>query len=89
MKTISAERLADPQFYFETAMELGVKIARHYHPQARDPLSELSVPEILAVAHLACEDLEQWVRDYAPGSHLLTVRQWHVVESPELAAYGE
>jgi predicted GTPase len=79
VKTIPPERFTEARFYFDTALDMGLKIARHYHPQAKDPISELSVPEILAVAHLACEDMEQWTRDYVPGSHLLTVQQWRTL----------
>lgn len=76
VESLNPERLAEPRFYLDIAVELGKSIARHYHPRSRDPVSSLTIPEILAVAHLACEDMERWVRDYVPGSHLLTVDQW-------------
>ena len=79
VKTLQPERLSEPRFYLDTAMELGRTIARHYHPQSQDPVSSLTIPEILAVTHLACEDMERWVRDYVPGSHLLTVSQWRTL----------
>jgi predicted GTPase len=84
IKTIPPERLTDPHFYLDSAMDLSLKIARHYHPQADDPLTSLTVPEILASAHLAIEDLEEWVDDSVPGSHLLTVKQWRgLAKAPE------
>src|SRR5690606_137618 len=55
---------------------MGMDIARHYHPRAIDPLTSLTVPEILAAANLALRDLQRWTDEYLPGSHLLTVRQW-------------
>jgi predicted GTPase len=79
VRDISPERLTDPQLYYETAMELGLQIARHYHPQAQDPVGALTVPEILAVTHLACEDLEKWIQDYVPASHMLSVDQWRML----------
>ena len=79
VRMISPERLTEFQFYVQTATELGLKIARHYHPRAQDPVSSLTIPEILAVAHLACEDMEKWVHDYVPGSHLLSVSNWRTL----------
>jgi predicted GTPase len=79
LKTISQQRLTEPQFYLDTAIDLSLQIARHYRPDAKDPISSLTVPEILAAVHLALADMEKWVRDYVPGSHLLTVRQWRLL----------
>jgi predicted GTPase len=79
VKAVPQERLTDPRFYLDIAIDLTARIARHYHPGARQPLDSLTVPEILAVAHLAFEDLEEWVRDYVPASHLLTVQQWRLL----------
>jgi predicted GTPase len=76
MTDLSAEQLTDPRFYLDSAMQLSIKIAQHYEPRAADPIASLTLPEILAAAHLAVEDLEDWVRETVPASHLLTVRQW-------------
>jgi predicted GTPase len=73
---VDPQQLADPQFYLQTAMELSLEIARQYHPQTEDPVESLTIPEILAAARLALEDVEKWTRQYVPASHLLTVRQW-------------
>jgi predicted GTPase len=73
---LNTEQLTDPRFYLDSAIELAVKIARHYEPRAVDPIGSLRVPEVLAAAHLAIEDLEDWVRETVPASHLLTIRQW-------------
>jgi len=79
IKDISPEQLSDPHFYLETARQLALDIARHYHPRAKDPLGSLTVLEILAVTRLAAEELETWVERYLPGSHLLTVDQWRTI----------
>jgi len=79
VEQVSPERLTDPQFYFQTARELSHEIARHYHPGAGDPVSSLTVPEILTAAELALQDVSQWMRQYVPGSHLLTVAQWRML----------
>lgn len=76
MTDLNAEQLTDPRFYLDSAMQLSLKIAQHYEPRAADPVAALTLPEVLAAAHLAIEDLEDWVRETVPASHLLTIRQW-------------
>ena len=44
--------------------------------KAKDPISSLTVPELLAAAELVLEDLVQLIEEYVPGGHLLTVKQW-------------
>lgn len=66
-------QLIDPQFYFQSALDLSLDVAKHYHPKTSDPVGSLTIPEILAAGHLAFEDLELWFRDYVPGSQLITV----------------
>ncbi|MCA9155510.1 MAG: 50S ribosome-binding GTPase [Planctomycetales bacterium] len=81
VKEIAADRLIEPRFYLEAANQLALKIARHYHPKTSDPYSSLTLPEVLAAAHLALEELERWVERYVPGSHLLTIRQWRTLSN--------
>lgn len=76
---IPAEKLTDPQFYAQAAQDLALKIARHYHPAAADPLGALSVVEILAAVRLISEDMEDWFLKYVPASHLITVSQWRLL----------
>ena len=76
---IPADRLLDPHFYLQTAMDLGLRVAKQYHPKAKDPLSSRTVLEILSVAQLAIEDSHRWIADYVPGSHLLTIDQWRLL----------
>lgn len=79
VKELAPEQLTDPTYYFETALSLSDEIARHYHPKAQDPLSSLTLLEILAAAELAAEDLQNWVQNYVPGSHLLTINNWKLL----------
>ncbi|HUG93400.1 MAG TPA: GTPase [Planctomycetaceae bacterium] len=72
-------RLSELEFYFDTARGLAMDVARVYHPQAADPVSSLTLPEILAAAELAFEDLAGMVERFVPGSHLLTVRHWRLL----------
>lgn len=79
VKQHSAEQLAEPQFYLQTAEQLALEIARVYHPGAQHAVSRVTVPEILAVLHLASEDLEGWVERYVPASHLVTIDNWQTL----------
>lgn len=74
--TLSAEKLVSLDFYLTTAREMAEKLAGFYHPGATDPVSSLTVPEILSVIELAAHDLHELVDRYVPGGHLLTVRDW-------------
>ena len=76
---VDSARLLDPHFHLSAAQDLALEIARHYHPQAADPLGPLTVPEIMAAAELALRDTSQWVRDYVPGSHLMRIDHWRMV----------
>jgi predicted GTPase len=56
--------------------ELARTLAAHYHPEASQPLEQVTVPELLAVVRLALEDLEEWLPATVPGSRLLTIQRW-------------
>jgi hypothetical protein len=76
----AAAQLTDPQFYTKYTQELALKLARHYHPEAADPLGKRSVVEILAATRLIAEDVEEWFLKYVPASHLVTVEQWRLLQ---------
>ena len=72
------------QFYVDTATELSLEIARVYHPNAKDPISQLTIPEILAALELVFADLAEAVDDYVPAGHLLTVNHYkHLSKIPQ------
>jgi uncharacterized protein len=71
---VDPEDFTKLQFYVDVSKELAEEIARHYHPKATDPLSSLTVPEILAAGQLALEDLSEQYDSYVPGGHMLTIR---------------
>lgn len=79
VQDIAPDQLTDARFYVETALELSHEVAHHYHPQAKDPLGSLTLMEILSAAELAAEDLQHWVQNYVPGSHLLTIDNWKLL----------
>src|SRR5262249_21213311 len=65
-------KFIDLHHYLTEAQDLAVELAAFYHPGATDPVDNLTVPELLAVAELAAHDLYQMVDQYLPGGHLLT-----------------
>ncbi|WP_437206523.1 GTPase [Planctomicrobium sp. SH664] len=73
---LNPDQLTDYQFYADLSQELAQELARHYHPRSTDPVSNLTVLEVLAAARLALDDLESWMLDSMPGSQLVTIRQW-------------
>ena len=74
-------QLTDPRFYQTQVQEMAVALAAHYHPGASDPLVSLTVPEVLAALRLAVDDTEQWLLTSVPGSRLLSIRQWQMLQS--------
>jgi predicted GTPase len=73
---IDSEKFTDLNFYTAVAQEMALELARYYHPGAKDPLSSLTLPEMLAVVELASHDLAEMVDKYLPGGHLMTIRDW-------------
>ncbi len=75
VNSLPPEKLTDPQFYLQQAMLLSRDLAAHYHPKSGDPIEALTVPEVLAAARLAIDDMEQWILESVPGSRIFTIRQ--------------
>jgi predicted GTPase len=73
---LPADKLSSLSFYLQTSEEMAAELADFYHPGATDAVSNLTVPEILAVVELASHDLAELVDSYVPGGHLLTIRDW-------------
>jgi predicted GTPase len=74
--SIDPESLVGIQIYVDTAKEMALELAGAYHPGAKDPVSQLTIPEILAVVELAAHDMAELVDRYLPGGHLLTLKNW-------------
>jgi uncharacterized protein len=67
------DKLALADTYIKTVRELADKLARHYHPDAADPVEQLTLIEIFTAIELAGRDMAELVRSSVPGSHFLTV----------------
>ncbi|WP_442505194.1 GTPase family protein [Novipirellula sp. SH528] len=76
VQDIDAESVMDFNRYIGDAQILAERLALHYHKRNSDELFHpLTLVEILAVIHLAAEDLEEWVIASIPGSDLATIGQ--------------
>ena len=58
--TIDSAKFTDLQYYVTVAEEMGKDLAAFYHPKAKDPVGNLTIPEILAVIELASHDMADW-----------------------------
>ena len=76
VETVTPAELTTAQFYIDQFQNLSHELATYYHPDAADPFSSLTVPELAAAIRLVADDLEQIVLNSLPGSRLLTVNQW-------------
>lgn len=50
-------------------------VARHYHPEAREPELHVDLPRVLLSAERVCRDLRR-LTDYVPLSDRITLAQW-------------
>jgi predicted GTPase len=73
---IESENFTDFNFYVASGQDLALELARFYHPGVPDPISQLTIPEMLAVIELASHDLAELVDRYLPGGHLLTIKNF-------------
>jgi predicted GTPase len=74
--SLPAEKLSEVSHYLAVAQDMARELADFYHPGTDDPVSNLTIPEILAVIELASHDLALLVDRYLPGGHLLTIKDW-------------
>ncbi len=77
---LTPAQLTDPVFYQNQAKQLATALARNYFPDAEDPYSSLTVPEVLAAVRLALDDMEEWLLTSFPGSRLLSIKQWQMLQ---------
>lgn len=75
-RELTPDQLTELQTYVDITKGLAQQLAAHYHPNAADPIDSVSVVELLAAVHLVVEDVEAWVVQNVPASHLVTIGQW-------------
>lgn len=81
VEQFTPNQLTEFAIYQSQARSLAEALARHYHPEATDPFSSLTVPELLAAIRLAADDVERWMLLAVPGSRLLTISHWRALGS--------
>lgn len=87
-KTASVDRdsIVDSNRYLADAQALAGLLSTHYHATASESaFHPITIVEVLAVIHLASEDLEQVALEKFPGSNLLTVG--HISRLSDYARY--
>jgi uncharacterized protein len=70
---VTVDELSGLQLYVDEAQGMARELAAIYHPEATDPVSNLTLPEVLGVVELAAHDLGDIAKTYLPGGHLLTL----------------
>lgn len=71
---VDESALSDPLRYFYDVRDLSRRLASHYHNKKDgEALHPVTIVEILAVVHLAVEDLEAWTQENFPGSEIATI----------------
>ena len=63
------EKLSEGDIYIETGRELANALARHYHPNAKSPVDNVPVVELLTALELAAEDLNGLCREVPRRRH--------------------
>ncbi|WP_419194342.1 GTPase family protein [Novipirellula herctigrandis] len=79
---VDSKTVADFNRFIGDAQVLADRLAKHYYSDGTlNALHPLTLVEILAVVHLAVEDLEAWVLESVPGSDLATIGHFGKVPS--------
>ncbi len=74
-ESVPIEQLNQGDIYVETGRRLAEQLARHYRPQATNPLEHVPVVEMLTAIELAAEDLAILCRE-VPGGDMVTPGHW-------------
>lgn len=69
------EQLTQLETYVTTGQALAQRLARHYKPEAEDPIESVPVVDVLTALELAAEDLGELCRQL-PGGDLITPNHW-------------
>lgn len=77
---LDAAKLTDLEFYQATTLEMARELAAFYYPNAKDTLTHLTIPEVLACAELVAHDLAELVEQYLPGGRHLSLDDWRLAQ---------
>jgi len=70
---VNVDDLQGLNLYTDVAQKMAEELAKIYHPHASDPMSNLTIPEILTVVELAAHDMGKMATTYLPGGHFITL----------------
>ena len=71
----SLDSLVNFNNYIDTGRRLADRLAKHYHPEASNPVEHVPVVELLTTLELAAEDLSRLCHQF-PGGDLITPAHW-------------
>ena len=80
-----APPLDTPDQVWNVLRQLLDEVARHYHPEAREPALETPAPHIARIVEQVAHDVGDVLTQCVPASHVLTVRQFRDLAA---AAHG-
>lgn len=69
--TVDRDIVTDRDRLLATARETIERVARHYHPEERDPIWSFTVPELLMLTERVSLRLRMVVLDHVPAAHLI------------------
>lgn len=77
IESVEESAFTDPQRFLSDIQGLSRQLAAHYHVKnGEEALHPVTLVEVLAVIHLAVEDLEKWTQENFPASEIATIGQW-------------
>src|SRR5689334_15366647 len=69
------EALLEADTYINSGRQLFLRLAKHYHPLAANPIDDVPLIELMTALELATEDLARLCRQ-VPGGDLVTLSHW-------------
>ena len=86
VETIAARAEADPppidkpECWWELLREVLVAVAKQFHPKSDQPALEVPLPDALQIVELVSHDMRTALRERVPGSHMLTINDFHRIK---------
>lgn len=85
--TVDKDAALDRAYLVATAERTIERVARHYHPEDRDPVWSFTGPELLMLVERVSQRLRLIVLEHVPGAHLIEAR--HLMRAWELKPTAE
>jgi hypothetical protein len=85
--TVDKGAALDRAYLLATAERTIERVARHYHPEDRDPIWSFTGPELLMLVERVSQRLRSILLEHVPGAHLIEAR--HLMRAWELKPTAE